>query len=134
MRFFALASLAVSVTLVACVAADGDPEKQSGEAVSASDGGAAATDASATDGSADASAVDAGPAVPTYDQIAPLVANNCAGCHHSALSTVAKLKTNRSTVIQVVSQGRMPKDNPTWNTTSDGQEFLNYMQNSPDMQ
>jgi hypothetical protein len=130
MRLFALASFAVSVTLVACVAADGESERQSGEAVSASDGGVGPTDASSADGSA----VDAGPAVPTYDAIAPLVTANCSSCHHSSFSTVAKLKANQTKIVQYVNQAKMPKDNPTWGTTADGQEFLDYMQNSPDMQ
>jgi hypothetical protein len=68
---------------------------------------------------------------PTYSDIAPLIAKACGGCHDGVYSTLDKVRTQRSAMISAISGGTMPKDQPSWAQTSDGQAVLQFLQDSP---
>lgn len=150
MRSFALASLLASVTLVACVSAGVDDTDSteaevhlgtSPDAAMTADSAAPGTDASATvldggpaetDGSVPA--VDAGPAVPTYAEVGPVIQTVCGRCHTANFSTLAKVKASRTRMLGVINSGRMPKGNPGWRNTEDGQRVIDFLTHSPELQ
>lgn len=128
MNFKILACLAATTVLVACAATSADSESSSAaESAVSSDGG------TATDAATDASATDAGPAMPTYAEEAPVIAQNCGGCHGTKFNTLAKVVQNKAKMVQELQQQKMPKDNPTWSTTADGQALLDFLENSPEL-
>jgi hypothetical protein len=74
-----------------------------------------------------------GDAVPTYDDVAPIIDANCAGCHDD-FSTFDDVAANRAAMISKVSSGAMPQDQTNWFQTRDGQALLDYLERSPDFQ
>lgn len=151
MRSVALTSLLVSLSLVACVSAGADDESSSdqdlvgvdagahadasADATTVTDAGPPAVDATVvTD--AGPPAVDAGPGddVPTYTEVAPLINQTCGGCHHGKFDSLDKVKASAPRMLQMISAGRMPKNNPTWKNTAQGQEVLDFLANSPELE
>lgn len=158
MRSFALACMLVSMSLVACVTEGADEESSSDQDLTA-DSGVVWTDASVpsdagppsdsgpvwTDASAPSDAgpaTDSGsvvtdasvPSVPTYAEVAPIINSVCGHCHASKFSTLEKVKTNKSRMFSLINSGRMPKNNPGWRNTADGQDVLDFLAESPELQ
>ena len=140
MRSFGLACMLVSVSLVACVTEGADEESSSDQDLTAADSGPVWTDASV---SSDAGpAIDSGPvvtdasvpSVPTYANVAPIINSVCGHCHASKFSTLEKVKANKSRMFSLINSGRMPKNNPGWRNTADGQDVLDFLAESPELQ
>jgi cytochrome c553 len=142
-------AMLVSATLVACVSGGADDEESTEQDIhaphfdaGASDGGVATTDASVptSDGGVvvvtDASVppTDAGTSdVPTYAEIAPKIAAACGGCHHTSFNTLAKVDANKSSMLRMITSGRMPRNNPGWKNTADGLDVIDFLANSPEL-
>lgn len=75
---------------------------------------------------------DAGP-VPTFAQVKPSLTGVCGRCHTGMFDTVAKVKARRALMLAKVSQGIMPRGNPTWRFTPEGRQLLDYLRNSPSL-
>jgi hypothetical protein len=75
---------------------------------------------------------DAGP-VPTFAQVKPSLTGVCGRCHTGIFDTVAKVKARRAKMLDKVSQGIMPRGNPTWRFTPEGRMLLDYLRNSPQL-
>ncbi|MFO0741270.1 MAG: hypothetical protein U0270_35570 [Labilithrix sp.] len=159
MRSFGLACMLVSVSLVACVTEGADEESSSDQDLTAADSGPVWTDASVssdagpaidsgpvwTDASVSSDAgpaIDSGPvvtdasvpSVPTYANVAPIINSVCGHCHASKFSTLEKVKANKSRMFSLINSGRMPKNNPGWRNTADGQDVLDFLAESPELQ
>jgi hypothetical protein len=95
----------------------------------AADAGPAAKDA----GPAAKDAAKPAPAVASYAEVAPLIESTCSPCHNDAFGSVDQLKKRRNQMIDALSSQRMPRNNPGWVKTADGQKVFDYLQNSPDL-
>lgn len=129
MRTPLLLTVSISFTLVACLGSADEPAASRSQDVVAVVDAGPAVDASATSDAADASA----PAVPTYAEVAPLIAAHCGTCHHSALATLAKVNAHKDDMIQVLEQHVMPRNDPFWSDTPDGQALLTFLRESPEL-
>ena len=87
-----------------------------------------------TDASADASDGGSAPTVASYAEVAPLIANACSGCHHSSFGTLDKVKANKSSMLRMITSGRMPRNNPSWKDSADGLEVIDFLEHSPELQ
>lgn len=126
-RIAILVAAAVTSALVACATADSEPSSISTAHDTVN---TTATADASTDDAADASA----PALPTYNEVSPLIAAHCGSCHHSSFSTLAKVKAHQADMIDVLESHAMPKNDPFWSDTADGQTLLSYLQSSPELQ
>jgi len=128
-----------AAAIVACTSGT-DASSQGSSNLTETPDAAVATDgggADATPGDAADAAVDAGPAVPTYDDVAPIIAASCTSCHEHAagdFATKDAVAQNGASMLAVIKRGKMPKGNPTFATTPDGQELVKYLTFSPDIQ
>jgi hypothetical protein len=53
--------------------------------------------------------------VPTFDEIRPILADTCSGCHRpTAFATIDKVKYAREEMLRRLSVGAMPQGDPTW--------------------
>lgn len=129
MRITILCAAVLTSALVACAAA----ESESSTSTSAQDTAVTTTtDAGAsTDAAADA---DASPPVTTYDDVAPLIAAHCGTCHRTSFSTLAKVKSHKDSMIEVLEGHVMPRNDPFWSDTPDGQMLLGYLHDSTELQ
>lgn len=75
---------------------------------------------------------DAGP-VPTFAKVKPILASACGRCHTGLFDTAAKVKARRAIMLAKVSQGIMPRGNPSWRFTPEGRMLLDYLRNSPQL-
>lgn len=80
--------------------------------------------------------VDAGPGptVASYTEVAPLIASACGGCHHGSFGTLDKVKASKTRMLGMITSGRMPRGNPSWKSSADGLEVIDFLQNSPELQ
>lgn len=87
-----------------------------------------------TDASVDASDAGTAPSVASYTEVAPLIANACSGCHHSSFGTLDRVKANKTRMLDMITSGRMPKNNPSWKNSAEGLEVIDFLQHSPELQ
>ena len=76
----------------------------------------------------------AGASLATFDEIAPILMNRCGHCHRPTMfATIDRVKTLRDAIVDRLSSGTMPQDEPTWVTTADGHRVLAYLKDSPEL-
>lgn len=131
----------MTAAIVACASGNGTSSQgsdltESSDAAVTTDGGSAATDAAAPSGDAsiDPAADASAPTVPSYDDVAPIVQASCAGCHDDQFATLDAIKENGPSMLILINKGRMPKGDPTFKTSPDGQKLVTYLTSSPDLQ
>ena len=64
---------------------------------------------------------------PTYEQVAPMIQRACSGCHADAFGSREKVDAMRDAMLGRISSGSMPRNNPNWRNTPDGQAVLAYL-------
>lgn len=77
---------------------------------------------------------EGGAAVPTYADVKSLIDGKCGGCHNGAFDTLAKVKSSRSLMVEMISSGSMPRFQPNWKDSASGQKVLDFLRNSPELQ
>jgi hypothetical protein len=68
------------------------------------------------------------PAGPTYADVAPIIASTCGGCHQSQFGTLAALQQRHTQMLGAITGGAMPKNNPAWHLSADGQKVIAFLQ------
>ena len=72
-------------------------------------------------------------AVPTYDEMSPIIAANCGRCHRATFATLERVRARRPEMLLKLSRGEMPRDEPTWFRSPDGQRLLAFLRESPEL-
>jgi hypothetical protein len=67
------------------------------------------------------------PLVRTYDEVAPMIARACAGCHADTFGSLDQVRTWRDAMMSRISSGAMPRNNPNWRETADGKAVLAFL-------
>lgn len=83
-------------------------------------------------GTADAG--EGGPPLLTWAEVKPILDSKCNGCHHGGFGTLEGVKTYRQSMIEALSNGVMPRFQPTWKDTADGKKVLDFLRHSPELQ
>jgi hypothetical protein len=96
-----------------------------------SKGGDAGPDVTMTCSIAEVPDSGANYAGPDFDVVEPILTNTCSGCHMNNFDTLSKVKRLRTRMLAKITAGEMPRGNPDWKDSPDGQTVLDFLQNSP---
>jgi hypothetical protein len=72
-------------------------------------------------------------ATPSYATVAPLIQRACARCHGDNFGSLDRLKSERDSMVEVISEGAMPRGNPDWKDSADGRAVLAFLQHSQEL-
>ncbi len=65
--------------------------------------------------------------------MAPLIEGKCGGCHEGVFDSIPKIVAKRDLMIGLLSTGEMPRRDPDWRFTEDGQVVLDFLKRSPEL-
>jgi hypothetical protein len=68
-----------------------------------------------------------GPRLIPYEEAKPIIASTCTSCHENTFSTLAKIKTQRPKMLSKLSSGAMPRGQPTFKDSPDGQKLIAFL-------
>ena len=122
---FVLASLALAAA--ACAAGAHDPAGASDSAdTAAADAGSDAGDAGTPDAAT----------VPTYAEVAPIIARSCTRCHEHEddFTTLEDVKASKDFMEAMIEQEAMPFGSTGWENTPDGKKLLDFLENSSELE
>lgn len=76
----------------------------------------------------------------TYQDLKPTIDANCTRCHNEdgladflPLQTFDDIKPQPKKLLEVLASGRMPKDNPAFKTTPEGQRLIKWLTSGDDL-
>jgi hypothetical protein len=81
----------------------------------------------------DGAAMAAAAPAPKFSDVETIIQNTCTRCHSNEFSTLSKVREKRMRMLSKVSSGEMPRGNPTFKDTPDGQTLLSYLTTSADL-
>ena len=67
------------------------------------------------------------PLVPTYEEVAPMIARACSGCHADTFGSLDQVRTWRDAMLDRILSGAMPRNNPNWRDSADGKAVLAFL-------